>query len=324
MGLSAKKLLLFNINVYRDNFIDKVPQALLKIDNQSKQTVPEKTVINSVVPKHIANKIPLSAFLVCKNEESHIESCLKSLSFCDEIVVVDSFSTDRTPEICKSYGVTFYQRDWPGYRAQKEYACSLATNDWVFLVDSDEVVSDGLRQEILSLLENRHNLKISNYNGFFVGRVMFHMDKWWKKGGWYPEKKLRLFKKNSVTWGGIDPHEKVIIDGQVGNLAGELEHFSYDSLNDQVKKLLSHSSLRAKEEYNLGRRVNLFDIVIRPILRFVKFYILKKGFLEGTPGLVMGILEAYYTFLKYAQLLEIERKNKTENKIEDKKEDQKI
>jgi len=135
------------------------------------------------------------------------------------------------------------------------------------------------------------------------------MDKWWRKGGWYPEKKLRLFRKDPVTWGGIDPHEKVIIDGKVGSIGGELEHFSYDSLNDQVAKLLSHSSLRAKEEYKLGRRPNLFDLVVRPILRFFKFYILKKGFLEGTTGLVMGVLEGYYTFLKYAQLLELVRKN---------------
>ena len=254
-----------------------------------------------------ATLIPVSAFVVCKNEEKHIAQCLESLNFCDEILVVDSFSTDRTPEICKSHNVTFIQRSWPGYREQKEFAANSAKNEWVFFLDADERLTEDLKIEILNLFKPENSETLNSYDGFYVCRVMYFLGKWWRKGGWYPDNVIRLFKKSKTSWLGIDPHEVVTVDGKLGKLNGEIEHFSYDNLPDQVNKLSSHALTRARADSLLEKEASISRMFVNPILRFLKFYFLKKGFLEGFPGLIVAILEAYYTFLKYVYLWELNR-----------------
>jgi glycosyltransferase involved in cell wall biosynthesis len=247
----------------------------------------------------------ISAFVVCKNEERHIGLCLESLSFCDEIVVVDSFSTDRTIEICKQYDVRVIQREWPGYRAQKEFACAQMTHEWVICLDADEFVSDELRHEIVSILDGSSEFSIDTYSGFSLNRVMFHFGKWWRKGGWYPEFRLRLFRKVEATWVGREPHENVIVKGPTTRLKGELYHFSYEDFGDQIQKLISHAFTRARVDFEDGRSAGIFDMLVKPWVRFIKFYFLKKGYREGVPAIVVGIAEAFYVFLKYARLWEL-------------------
>lgn len=257
----------------------------------------------------VSEQIPVSAFIVCKNEERHIAQCIESLNFFDEILVIDSFSTDSTPEICKAYhNVTFIQKPWLGYRAQKEFAANKVRNEWVFFLDADEILTSELREEIVDLLKPENSARLESCDGYYVCRVMFFLGKWWRKGGWYPDYVIRLFKKSKTSWLGVDPHEVVTVDGKLGKLKGEIEHFSYDNLSDQVNKLSTHAQTRARADSLGGKKASTAKMFINPVIRFFKFYILKKGFLEGFPGLIVAILEAYYTFLKYAYLWELNRK----------------
>lgn len=252
-----------------------------------------------------SRRLPISSFLVCKNEETHIAACLDSLSFCDEIVVVDSFSTDKTLEICKNYNVRLLQREWPGYKLQKEFACSQTKHEWVLFMDADEVVSQELREEILSLVSDPNNEKIKQYSAFRVKRAMFFLGKWWRKGGWYPEHRIRFFRRDAVEWIGKDPHENVRVHGKIGDLSGEIFHFSYDDIPDQIKKLSSHAFVRAKSDFDSGKVVSFEKLFIRPLLRFLKFYFIKKGYREGMSGLIVAVFESFYTFMKYARLWEL-------------------
>jgi len=160
----------------------------------------------------------VSGVIVCFNEEKNIERCLKSLLWTDEIVVVDSYSTDKTVSICKKYTNRIYQREWPGINKQKEYAVSLTQNEWVFVLDADEMVSEELSKEIIERLERDNE----RYDGYMVKRHTYYLGKWINHGGWYPDYKLRLFKKKNGYFGGEDPHDKVIVKGEVAKLRGEI------------------------------------------------------------------------------------------------------
>ena len=269
--------------------------------------VMKKEILESESAPEVQPRLPISSFLVCKNEETHIGACLDSLDFCDEIVVVDSFSTDKTIEICKNYDVKLIQREWPGYRVQKEFAFNQTKHEWVLFMDADEVVSPELKSEILEIISNPLDPRLKKYSAFQVTRIMFFLGKWWRKGGWYPEKRVRFFRRDKVEWIGKDPHENVKINGKVGDFQGEIFHYSYDDIPDQVKKLSSHAFTRAKCDFESGRRANLWDLLIRPPARFVKFYIVKKGFLEGMSGLLVAVFECFYTYMKYARLWELGR-----------------
>jgi len=248
---------------------------------------------------------PLSAFVITYNEEDHIEACLESLSFCDEVVVVDSHSQDRTVELAKSHGAKVIERDWPGYREQKTFGLRQVQHDWVLNVDADERVSPELRQSIQTVLAAE---PASDIAGFYVNRVVFHLGRWWRRGGWYPEYRLRLLRRSKVQWGGTDPHEKPIPHGRTERLAGELEHYSYRDLEDQFTRLQRFSSIAASEEFKRGRRVGVFAILFKPLFRFFKFYVIKQGFREGVAGLVVAISEGYYTFMKYSNLWDLYRR----------------
>lgn len=265
---------------------------------------------SDVVNQESKKRLPVSSFLVCKNEEAHIEECLKSLDFCDEIIVVDSYSTDRTLEICKKFNVKLIQREWPGYKIQKEFACNQTKNDWVLFMDADEVVSYELRAKILELISNPNDVRLKKYSAFRIKRVMFYLGKWWRKGGWYPEYRIRFFKRNKVQWVGAEPHENLNVNGNIGELEGEILHYSYEDIPDQVKKLSSHAFTRAKFDYDFGKRATFYDILAKPPARFLKFYFVKKGFLEGSAGFIVAILESFYTYMKYARLWELERIDK--------------
>ena len=184
----------------------------------------------------------VSAVIVCYNEEDNIERCLKSLLWADEIVVVDSFSTDRTVELCKKFTERLYQREWPGFIQQKSYAVSLAQYEWVFSLDSDEVVTEKLRDEILTRL----SVDKDEMNGYYVKRHSFYLGRWVNHGGWYPDYKLRLFKKEVVICGGENPHDKYFVSGKSAKLMGEIEHYTYKNISDQLSTIDKFSEISAE------------------------------------------------------------------------------
>jgi glycosyltransferase involved in cell wall biosynthesis len=251
----------------------------------------------------------VSAIVVCFNEERNIGACLDSLRWCDEIVVVDSFSTDRTVEICRQYTERVVQRKWAGYRDQKAFAHSLATKEWVLLVDSDERVSPELRDEIKESL--------ASYNGacagFSVPRLLFYLGRWWWRGGWYPDADVRLFRRDRATWGGNDPHEKILVDGKVRRLRNPLYHFSYRDIEDHIQRINRFTSILSQELSNEKKRWRLSDALLRPAFRFFRSYVLQRGFLEGFAGFYVALTSAVYVFLKYAKLWELELKGKDDD-----------
>ncbi len=279
--------------------MDTTPQVVIPSEPESG---------NSVKPLP-QDREPISAFVICFNEQDQIAACLASLDFCDEILVIDSFSTDRTLEIAEEMGATLLQRPWPGYLKQKAFGLTQVKHDWVVNIDADERVSPELRENILRVLSEEKQLaargeerrKIVGYN---VNRVVFYLGRWWRKGGWYPEYRLRVFRRDSVVWGGVEPHEKAIVSGETAILPGELLHYTYKDMNAQFAQLHSLSSSAAKADYQDGRRADIVKLLVNPVLRMLKFYLLKKGYREGTAGLIVAIAEGYYTFMKYAKLWE--------------------
>jgi glycosyltransferase involved in cell wall biosynthesis len=248
----------------------------------------------------------VSAIVVCFNEEERIVDCLESLRWCDEIVIVDSFSTDRTPEICRRYTDRFIQRAWAGYRDQKAFAHSQATQEWVLLADADERVTPELREEIRACLARDGDA----YAGYAVPRLVHYLDRWWRRGGWYPDYDVRLFRRERATWGGADPHEKILVDGKVCRLKNPLNHFSYRNIEDHLRRINRFTSIASREAHRNGARWRLSDALLRPAARFFRSYILKRGFLEGFAGFYVAVTAAVYVFLKYAKLWELELEEK--------------
>jgi glycosyltransferase involved in cell wall biosynthesis len=248
----------------------------------------------------------VSAIVVCFNEEDRIRDCLESLRWCDEVVVVDSFSTDGTAEICRQYTDRVIQRRWAGYRDQKEFAHSQATKDWVFLVDSDERVPAELRDEIQQALR-RSDGEVAAYS---IPRLVHYLGRWWRRGGWYPDYDVRIFRRDRARWGGTDPHEKILVDGKVRRLAHPLHHFSYRNVADHWKRIDRFTAIAARELKEEGRSWSWLENFSHPPIRFLRSYFWKRGFLEGFPGFFIAATSAVYGFLKYAKLREIELKGK--------------
>jgi glycosyltransferase involved in cell wall biosynthesis len=251
----------------------------------------------------------VSAIVVCRNEEANIERCLRSLRWCSEIVVVDSFSTDRTVEICLRLTDRVIQRPWRGYRDQKAFAHSQATKEWVLLVDADEEVPPGLREEIQESLQ-RFGERCA---GFSLPRVVYYLGKWWRRGGWYPDYKIRLFRNDRAAWGGVDPHEKILVRGRVRRLKNPLHHFSYRDTADHLERINHFTTVAARELREQGKRWSGVQNLLAPAARFVHFFFWKRGFLEGFLGFFLAVTAAVYVFLKYAKLRELELAELREN-----------
>ncbi len=248
----------------------------------------------------------ISAIVVCFNEEERIRDCLESLRWCDEIVVVDSFSTDRTVEICRAYTDRLIQRAWAGYRDQKAFAHSQATQDWVFLVDADERVTPELQREIEDALARDRD----RYAGYAVPRLVYYLGRWWWRGGWYPDYDVRLFRRDRATWGGSEPHEKILVDGPVRRLRHPLHHYSYRNIEDHLQRINRFTSISSRELKQQGGRWRLSAALLHPLGRFVRCYFLKRGFMEGFGGFYVAASAAFYVFLKYAKLWELELEEK--------------
>jgi len=241
----------------------------------------------------------ITCCIICFNEEANIRRCLESVKWCDEIVIVDSFSTDQTVTICREYTQRIIQRPWPGYVEQKRFALAQATHEWVLNVDADEEVSPELRHEMLAVLRRNH----PDVDGYYIPRLVYYLGRWWWRG-WYPGLRLRLFRKAKVRWGGVDPHEKVLLQGQADRLRGDLYHYTYDDIHDHLRALNGLTEVASRELALRGKRARLADLLLRPLWRFLRFYVVNGGFREGIPGFFVAITSAFYVFLKYAKLWE--------------------
>ena len=245
--------------------------------------------------------LKISACVTAGNEEDKIAACLSSLSWCDEVVVVDSFSRDKTFEISKQYTPHVYQHAWEGYIAQKNYIRSLAHHSWILFVDADEVVSDELRDEI----ESEFARDPGDTVGYRFPRMVHYLGKWIRHGEWYPDIKLRLFRKDRGHSEGQEPHDRVVVDGPVKTLRAPLYHFTYDDLADHIHTLNRFSSISAGEKFSRGEKFRWTDLFFRPPFRFFKSYFVKWGILDGRQGFIIALMSAFGVFIKYAKLLEL-------------------
>ena len=241
----------------------------------------------------------LSVAIITYNEEGNIERALSSVDFADEIIIVDSFSTDNTVEICKKFTDKIHPREFAGHVDQKNFALSLAENDWVLSIDADEVVTDKLKDEIINILGG-----VDLKQGYKLPRRAFYLGRWIKHSGWYPDYKVRLVNKDHAKWGGIDPHDKLEVDDVVGRLKGELLHYTYKDLAHHFQVINKYTTIASKRLYENGKKAHVTDIVIRPVFLFIKKFIIKLGFLDGLAGFIIAVSTAFYTFSKYLKLYE--------------------
>ncbi|HSH70145.1 MAG TPA: glycosyltransferase family 2 protein [Deferrisomatales bacterium] len=244
----------------------------------------------------------VSATIICMNEVDKIRAALESVRFCDEIVVVDSGSSDGTVAICRELADVVVETDWPGHVAQKNRALDLATGDWVLPIDADERVTPELAAEIQELL-----VAGAEADGYLINRHVHYLGRWIDHGGWYPDPRVRLFRKGQGRWGGIDPHDTVLLKGRVGRLRGDIVHYTYDDIAHHVRTLNAFTSIQAREQGARGRRFTWGSLLLRPPLEFCKKYFLKRGYRDGAPGFLVASISAFYVFLKFAKLWEAER-----------------
>jgi len=251
---------------------------------------------------------PVSVCIITHNEEMRIRQCLESVKWAEEIVVVDSHSTDRTVEICREYTPRVYQRDWPGHVEQKNFALSLAGHEWALCLDADECLSTELVREIHEELSSNGDAVA----GYVMSRHTHYLGRWINHGGWYPDYKLRLFKRSLGKWGGINPHDRVLLSaGATKTLKGELLHFNYEDIASQIRTIDSFSRIFAQNMLKDGDSpsvpIIIASMLFRPPVKFFEMYLLKRGFLDGMAGFIIASATAFYIFLKYAKLWEAKR-----------------
>jgi len=240
----------------------------------------------------------LTACIITFNEADRIDACLRSLSFCDEIVVVDSHSTDATRQIAGSLNARVIERDWPGYRSQKQFAVEAASNDWVLCLDADERVTSQLREEIEAL----RTRGFAEHAGWSVPRITDYFGQFLRHGNAYPDRLIRLFDRRRGGWTGEEIHENTRVTGSIGRLHGHLEHFSYRSLSDHHSRMARYADLMARALYARGKRCGLSKVLFNPAWRFFRGYVLRLGFLDGWRGMVFHLVEANYVRRKYLGL----------------------
>jgi glycosyltransferase involved in cell wall biosynthesis len=233
------------------------------------------------------------------DEEDRIGQCITSADFADEIILVDSHSTDRTREIAAGLGARVIERDWAGYVAQKNYCIDQASNEWVLVLDADEWLDAEARASVIAALASA-----DGPDGFELNRCTQYMGRWIRHGGWYPDRKLRLFRKSVGRFQGIDPHDRVRVAGPVERLPGDILHHPFRSITDHLRTIDRYTSIAANEKQARGQRAGLADLTIRPWGKFLRMYFLERGFLEGIPGFVIAVTGSFYVFLKYAKLWE--------------------
>ena len=241
----------------------------------------------------------VSAAVVCRDEEHHIGECLDSVAWCDEIVVVDSGSSDRTLEIARKRATRVIQRPWSGYAAQKGFALEHTQGTWVLCLDADERCTPALRHAIEAALAEDPPVA-----GFEVRRHVFYLGRWIDHGGWYPDWKLRLVRRGRARWGGADPHDKLLPDGPVRRLDADLVHYTYRDFADHLRTVQRFSDVVSEGWAERGRRFSLSLALLHPPAKFLECWVWKQGFRDGWPGFVIAATSAFYVFAKHVKLWE--------------------
>jgi glycosyltransferase involved in cell wall biosynthesis len=245
--------------------------------------------------------IPVSVAVITKNEENKIEDALDSVRDFEDIVVVDSYSDDRTAELCRRFTQRVYSHEWSGFARQKQLAVDYAKQRWVLILDADERVTPELRAEIAERIKNGQAC------GYYVPRKNFFLGKWIRHSGWWPDHTLRLFRKDLGYVEQREVHEKVVVNGRVDRLRSPLEHHTYETLSDFVRKTERYSDLAAKELATKSRASVLTSMAVSPLFVFFKMFFLRQGFRDGVRGFLLAALYSYYTLLKYAKAWELKR-----------------
>ena len=245
----------------------------------------------------------ISVVILTYNEERNIKRCIESvLAVADEIVVVDSMSVDKTPEICRSYNVRFFQHPFQGYIEQKNYATRLATNELILSMDADEALSDELVESILQVKQQR------KFDGYTMNRLTNYCGKWIHHSGWYPDTKLRLVDRSKGQWAGVNPHDKFEMnEGAVNHLRGDLFHYSYYTFDEHKAQIRKFADISAQSLHKNGVKSDLAKIIYKPIARFLRAYIVKAGFLDGREGWTIARMTAWASYLRYSQLYNIQK-----------------
>jgi glycosyltransferase involved in cell wall biosynthesis len=238
----------------------------------------------------------ITATIITLNEERNIARAIESLRCCDEIVVLDSGSADRTVELAEKYGARTIESPWRGYAGQKNWAAEQAANDWILSLDADEALSEALEGEIWSLKKSG-----PKHDAYTMPRLAQYMGRWILHSGWYPDRKVRLYDRRKAKWVGSFVHESVQVDGRVGHLDANLLHFTCDSLSEHLKTMDRYTTLAAEELVSHKAQIHLHHLILDPAWTFTRTYFLQRGFLDGLEGLTIAYMAAFYTFLKYAK-----------------------
>ncbi|UII25302.1 glycosyltransferase family 2 protein [Fulvivirga maritima] len=255
----------------------------------------------------MGNPVLISGVIITYNEERNIEACIKSIEeVVDEIVVVDSYSTDKTPEICKRLGVVFLQHPFEGHIEQKNYAMQQASNDYILALDADERLSAELRDFIKQAKANWQ------YDAFRFNRLNNYCGAWLKRS-WYPDKKLRLWDRKKGHWGGTNPHDRVVMDEEATtkHVKHDILHYAYANLEEHYDQVKKFAIIAANAKYKKGKKAYFFlHVILNPWYKFFRKYVLRLGFLDGYYGFIFSGLTAYLNFMKYLRLWELNRNEK--------------
>lgn len=238
----------------------------------------------------------ISVIIITHNEEKNIARCLKSVQWADEIVVVDSGSTDHTVEIAKSLNATVISNQWEGYAKQKEFALTIVSNEWIFSIDADEEVTNDLKDEILQTIHLPHTL-----NGYEIPRKSFFLGRWIKNGGWYPGLQLRLFKKSKTKMNHRPVHEGFLVEGLMGILNADINHYTYNSLHQYIEKMNDYSSLDVMNKIGSGRIIRWYHFILNPLSVFLRMFVSLHGYRDGTHGFLLAFYSALHSLSIYSK-----------------------
>jgi glycosyltransferase involved in cell wall biosynthesis len=241
----------------------------------------------------------LSVVVITKNEERNIAPCLETVRWVDEMVVVDAESCDRTVPIARQYTDKVFVKPWPGFGLQKNFGMAQVSSDWILILDADERVTEELRREAQTCIEGwRPGAPVA----YQVPRRNFFYGAWVRRGGVYPDYQVRLFRRGLAHYNDVAVHENLIVDGEIGTLAGHLDHYTEQRIQDHFKKFGLYTTLAAQEKAKKVKTVGWSDLVFRPLVVWAKTYLLKQGYRDGVRGLIVCVFASMYTFVKYAKL----------------------
>lgn len=246
----------------------------------------------------------LSVIIIAKNEVANIRVCLESVAWANEIIVVDSGSSDATVEICRELGAKVFVHDWPGFGAQKNRALGYATNEWVFSIDADERVTPELRTAIEAVLRNG-----GVHAAYRISRLSSYCGRFMRHSGWCPDHIVRLFKRDAAKFSADLVHERLLVEGATGLLDGELLHYSYENLEQVLNKVNQYSSASAQMLQQRGRRASLSGAVLHGLWSFIRTYFLRAGFLDGREGFMLAVSNAEGTYYRYLKLMLLNKKS---------------